>query len=832
MAKYYQKYAQGRGRVGNPDLYAELRAFGRQNQDIVNAAKEHDLRIQQRNDAWDKSQKGTESNALENRRELQDFENQKFNTRKDAIQKRRDTEVDRLKGEAKIAEKRASDWQALTPKLAKSITDVATTGYQLADLHYGTKVHAEEDAKGLTGKILSTQIYANEKGTADALNQAVDIKLKAYKKGDWIPFKFAQHRADINYAKDSELTIQSYRKLSGAAKEHFDRETAQSKFKVTKDNIVGLYGLRALEISRGYGFDDYSKEAIEIRNDFREHALKQKFKLVTKEDEGQRKVRFDRDVDHFFHQPKGDVGEAKLNSMITNQLDIDWVFNPRTNEYDPAPVDAKLKLRAATQTVGLRLATEDRYQNIGGRKGLQLFRQEFYDRKLPHEEGEKAEYNYQKFPEDWEIYEKAYLDEQKKRENNRKGIIESNGEAFIVKVNRLTDPSIPLLEGEERIDPLDTSEGGGFDRLEEMYKLAPTPAAQSHIASKMDYTVSKSNGYNLTLHKAMLKANASNDAAGWIKIYNQIKDPAIKKAWENKYQLATVFLEAGENFESIEDFSKEQVLRRVGGAPTIPGTDKFKPNYEKQIAELNQYTHWYVEDNIGRLKEEFGGNVTAFFRTIKGEISDEFQDKNSKRFPTVPAGGTFSLPGQKTILFSNHIDGASDGQEVQTIDDWKSKMSPYLNPYGFEHPSLLGQSYEKMKVPNIGDLIANDDILTDTEARNLVRGIEEGGGVGNYINIKGDIKELADMHPEWTARKIVNEVLKKKGFKHRLPPDNETLLNWSGYEGKKPRSIDVNNIIFYRNIMNQTEGDFFKRGDLIGRNKTYVPGEGVLGLIL
>ena len=95
MAKYYQRYAQGRGRVGNPDLYAEIRAFGRQNQDIVNAAKEHDLRIQQRNDAWDKSQKGVESNVLENRRELQDFENQKFNTRKDAIQKRRDTEVDR-----------------------------------------------------------------------------------------------------------------------------------------------------------------------------------------------------------------------------------------------------------------------------------------------------------------------------------------------------------------------------------------------------------------------------------------------------------------------------------------------------------------------------------------------------------------------------------------------------------------------------------------------------------------------------------------------------------------------------------------------------------------
>ena len=141
-------------------------------------------------------------------------------------------------------------------------------------------------------------------------------------------------------------------------------------------------------------------------------------------------------------------------------------------------------------------------------------------------------------------------------------------------------------------------------------------------------------------------------------------------------------------------------------------------------------------------------------------------------------------------------------------------------------------AYEKTKIPNIGDLIANDDVLTDSEARNIARSIEEGGGVGNYITIKGDIQELADMHPKWTARDIVNRVLEKKGFKHRLPPDNETLLRWSGYEGKKPRPIDIDNVIFYRNIMNETEGDFFKKDDLIGRNKTYIPGVGSTGLIL
>jgi len=832
MAKYYQKYAQGRKKVGNPDLYAELRAFGRQNQDIVNAAKEHDLRIQQRNDAWDKSQKGVESNALENRRELQEFENQKFNTRKDAIQKRRDTEVDRLKGEAKIAERRASDWQALTPVLAKSITDVATTGYQLADLHYGTKEWNKKDADGTTDLVYTTQIVSLAKGNIETKNKATQLKLDAYKKGDKNQFDFVSEKERLNWARAQKLAGNHFRKNYNEIINFFERNIDQSGFKVTKDNVDEIYGLRAEELIRQYGFDPSSVEAIEIRRALKNRGHQQKFKIVTQSDTEKRAEKFRLNKEHFLGSAEGDVGEAILNSWITDQLEIDWRFNPKTNEYELKPIDERLKLRAATQTVGKALAVEDRYQNIGGRKGLQLFRQEFYERRLPAKEGEKAEYNYQKFPEDWEIYEKAYLDEQKKRQANRKGIIESNGEALIVQVERLTNPDIPLLEGEERINPLDTSKGGGFEKLEEMYKLAPTPEAQSFIGSKMDYTVSKSNGYSLTLHKAMLKASASSDAAGWIKIYNQIEDKSIKKAWENKYQLATVFLEAGENFESIEEFSEKQVLRRVGGAPTIPGTNKLKQNYEDQKAELNQYTHWYVENNIGRLKEEFGGDATAFFRKMKDEVSDEFQDKNSKRFPIVHAGGTFSLPGQKTILFANHIHGSSDGQEVQTIDDWTQKMSPWNEFDVYIHPSW--NESKKMRLPNISDLIANDDILTDDEAVKIVRGIEEGGGVGNYITIKGDIKELADIHPEWTTRDIVNKVLEKKGFKHRLPPDNETLLRWSGYDSKKPRRIDVNNIRLYRNIMNETKGDFFNYTieDKLNRNKTYIPGVGSTGLIL
>ena len=822
MAKYYQKHAQGRGRVGNPDLYAELRAFGRQNQDIVNAAKEHDLRIQERNDAWDKSQKGVESNALENRRELQDFENQKFNTRKDAIQKRRDTEVDRLKGEAKIAERRASDWQALTPKLAKAVTDVATTGYKLADYHFGHKEYKKKG--GLNDIIYSTSAFVNDKGIADL--EAATLKLEAYRKGDYEALKWTGDRLDYSVPKAQALFTRDF-------KANFDQGVAFRKAEIVKSGIryddttiEDIWGLMGQEVLDRSGIDINSKEGQEIVRLFRDHSYKEKLEYVNVRDEGERKLQYESNLNWIQENHKGAAGKEIFHNAIVDQMKQNFRYNGRTGEYELKATGEHFTLKDAWSKVLTDLTKKDWIQE----KGWEYFKKNFYERELPREnKTSPIEYGYIKFPEEEELLLKSFNAQAELKRSNKAGLLQKSEEDFISELDRITNPNATLREGEVYLDPLDTSKGGGFDMIVSKARFAPTEKARNHAYSKIDYTVSKSNKYNLTLHKAMLKAHVSGDAAGWIKIYNQIKDPAIKQAWENKYQLATVYLEAGESFESIEDFSKNQVVKKVGGDPSL-GTNQLKGNYQDQIAELNQYTNWYVENNIGRLKEEFGGDATAFFKKMKDEVAEEFGQKDSKRFPVIQVGGALSLPGQKQLLFANHIRGGSDGQEVKTIKDYTKKMNSYLNPVDSSHPSLM--AYEKTKIPNIGDLIANDDVLTDSEARNIARSIEEGGGVGNYIPIKGDIKELADMHPEWTARDIVNKVLEKKGYKHKLPPDNETLLRWSGYEGKKPRPIDIDNVIFYRNIMNEAEGDFFKRDDLIGRNKTYIPGVGSTGLIL
>jgi len=136
-----------------------------------------------------------------------------------------------------------------------------------------------------------------------------------------------------------------------------------------------------------------------------------------------------------------------------------------------------------------------------------------------------------------------------------------------------------------------------------------------------------------------------------------------------------------------------------------------------------------------------------------------------------------------------------------------------------------------------------------------------GGGAGNYINIKSEIQELADMHPYWSARDMVNEHLKEQGHPHRLPPDRHTLLRWGGYEHKKPKARNVKGIDIYRNYIQALEGEMpeninaentegldtkelrkptkeyprYLLGDfdlLLNRNETYVPGVGSIGGIL
>jgi hypothetical protein len=178
------------------------------------------------------------------------------------------------------------------------------------------------------------------------------------------------------------------------------------------------------------------------------------------------------------------------------------------------------------------------------------------------------------------------------------------------------------------------------------------------------------------------------------------------------------------------------------------------------------------------------------------EVSQDFQDKNSKKFPVIELGSENSLLGQQEVLFPQHLSSyVNEEHKPKTMADYKKILK-----YSEQTDASDYRNIQTKSLPNIGDLIKSGNLLTDDETNSIARGIEMGGGAGNYINIKSEIQELADMHPYWTARDMINAHFKEKGYKHVLPPDQHTLLTWSGYEGKKPKERNVAGIMFFRNV--------------------------------
>ena len=680
--------------------------------------------------------------------------------------------------------------------------------------------------------IYQSQIFINDKGLVDA--EASKLKLEAMRKNDPEAFKWVKDRLNLSWAKGQALTMADINATFDQAAALFKRDIVNSGFRYDETSIDEIWDLRAGEMIAKAGFNPRSKQAIEIRKRFRKIALNEKYAYVTQKDQEKRASDEKDNIKWFTNNPKGEAGNEILNNLIMDGMEENWKYNAKTGRYDLKPIDEQLKLHDRVQTVGKTLVIHDRYQDIGGVRGLQLFREEFYERKLPHKQKEKAEYNYEKFPEDWEIYEKAYWQEQTARNSLKKSALDNSGKAYIAKIKRLVNPEAELLEGEEYINPLDTSKGGGFDKIIELANNAPTTEARDYAFSQINYTFNKSANYSLERHRDLLEADVSGDPAGYMFLVNQIKHKETRERYAAKYENAAIYRDADRTFETDEDWAKGQVEQKTGSNPSL-GKGQMRGNHEKMVDELRTYLQWYKTNSVNkkRLKDEFGGDVRNYNDAMEREVSIEFQDPNSKKFPVIQLGGEGSVQGQQQILFPQHLSSYIDEKnKPKKMADYE-KILTYSDQVDISH-------YKRptTRLPDIGDLIKSGNLLTDTETNDIARAIEMGGGAGNYINIKPEIQELADKHPSWTARDMINAHFKEKGYKHVLPPDRHTLLKWGGYEGKKPKERNVAGIEFFRHVKDALDEEGYQygiRGNfdfMLDRNRTYVPGVGSIGGIL
>ena len=110
MTKDYKSYEQKSGRFNRRQIGDSTLAIRRQSEAITDALKQNQLRYQQVGKEWIQGEKTKESNEKENRRLLKELDNKEYQNVQDAIQVRKQNEVEALEAQAKEMGERSDYW--------------------------------------------------------------------------------------------------------------------------------------------------------------------------------------------------------------------------------------------------------------------------------------------------------------------------------------------------------------------------------------------------------------------------------------------------------------------------------------------------------------------------------------------------------------------------------------------------------------------------------------------------------------------------------------------------------------------------------------------------
>tara|TARA_B100000029_G_scaffold264924_1_gene261104 strand:+ start:4387 stop:7092 length:2706 start_codon:yes stop_codon:yes gene_type:complete len=149
-----------------------LGAIAQQSKTITDALKLNSARQREYNRDYEDSLGDTFRAEEKNRNIIQDLENKKHNLKVQNVKKRKETEVNRYKEQAKIYGKKADYWAGLTPKMAKNFGALAQASLDLADDIISDQALAElDESGGLAGLIDASEKFEAERtntGTRDS----------------------------------------------------------------------------------------------------------------------------------------------------------------------------------------------------------------------------------------------------------------------------------------------------------------------------------------------------------------------------------------------------------------------------------------------------------------------------------------------------------------------------------------------------------------------------------------------------------------------------------------------------------------------------------------
>ena len=155
MAKGYQRHSRG-GSFKRQDFGdLGLRSLKDQQQQIIDSLKLQAARTKEYGTQHISQLKGIGSSEQENRNILNRLEEKAYQTRKDAIKVRAETEIDALKGEAAEYGRKADFWSDFSTTYSKEWGKLAQGARNLADYKYGLAAFEKGEKEGLTDDFYS-----------------------------------------------------------------------------------------------------------------------------------------------------------------------------------------------------------------------------------------------------------------------------------------------------------------------------------------------------------------------------------------------------------------------------------------------------------------------------------------------------------------------------------------------------------------------------------------------------------------------------------------------------------------------------------------------------
>ena len=292
MAKNYQRHSKG-GRFKRADIGdAGISSLRQQQQTIIDAIK-----LQQAQDK-DISRdqlagfRDVAANQLSNRQTLADLESSIYSVKRENIQKRQKTEVERLEDQAKEYEKQSQFWKDFSTTYSKQYGEAAKEVWDFKDRMWANKYaqfvidqvpnQINFKADGLKDDIETVIEESLRKTTADKLSQAKDEDEKKAIRDEQKTILRLMHSSN-KYLDD--IKVRAFTDDINQIEENLKRTIRESKdLKWEPSTIVGHYQQAALNLIIKSGIKPNSSAARQLHALFTRKGTAAAHKLDLKQD--------------------------------------------------------------------------------------------------------------------------------------------------------------------------------------------------------------------------------------------------------------------------------------------------------------------------------------------------------------------------------------------------------------------------------------------------------------------------------------------------------------------------------------------------------------------